>query len=299
MNLPQVSGFSFSGTDWGGANIVKDWDRDDAETAWIRSNASAEADRNWQQMMSSTSWQRGVEDMKRAGLNPMLAYQQGGASTPRGASFAAPLAHRTLPGAGGGVQMQTAAQVNLANAEADKARADAEATRSTYPVTIDTLKQSISESQARIAGIYSTIKFQTSSAAHNYQMIENLKAQLPQIKADTTKLLSQARKYASEANLANTQERETAQRLKANLPALEAAIKDLERSIITMSLPGHRADEAARDSLIGQIGAYLKALGGVGGVIGVMPLGRAQRAPAGQPPLIHKGTGTNPSIHRR
>lgn len=59
----------------------------------------AQKNRDWQEEMSNTSYQRMVADLKAAGLNPMLAYSQGGASSGSGAT--ASISSGTAPKASG------------------------------------------------------------------------------------------------------------------------------------------------------------------------------------------------------
>ena len=60
-----------------------------ATTANAFNAAEAQKNRDWQERMSNTSYQRAVEDMKKAGINPILAAQNGGAVTGSGATASA------------------------------------------------------------------------------------------------------------------------------------------------------------------------------------------------------------------
>jgi len=114
--------------------------------------------REWSERMSNTEWQRGVADMKAAGMNPMLAFSQGGASTPnnsaaqvipedamaRGISSAATQAL---------MAQQTLANIDLTKASAEKARAEAKTAGTTAANAVDRQQAEIAEIRNRTIGI--------------------------------------------------------------------------------------------------------------------------------------------------
>lgn len=258
---------SIPGGDIIGGLVERDWNKSDAATARAFNAEQSQANRDFQERMSNTAYQRATSDMKAAGLNPMLAYSQGGASSPSGGQASAPMTNPTkLVGASSSAAMASAqventqAQTELAKKTGEKVDAEKgeiQARTPTHAVSMDQMRQNMSESVQRIEDLKASVLQRGASAVQSTAQSEKLRAELPQIKADIEKLVAQARNFSAGTSEIN-------QRVKQNLPALEAALKDLARIEGQARQPRALQDESVHSGFVGSLSAVIRALTGLG-----------------------------------
>lgn len=82
--------------------------------------AIAREQMRFQEGMSNTAYQRAVSDMQKAGINPLLAYSQGGASTPSGAGYSAQSMRYGDPVSAGISSAKLQADIGLTENQAQK-----------------------------------------------------------------------------------------------------------------------------------------------------------------------------------
>lgn len=205
--LPAITGAlgwgSTAASIGGIAGSVLDYasDKSDQRSAEQFSSASAAENRAFQERMSNTSYQRGMSDMKAAGLNPMLAYSQGGASVPGGSQA-------MFPGNVGAQSMSARSSLQASEAaglQASTASSVGDATVRRISQEITNMKSTNEQIVALTRNLGETYQNLVKEGYNLTEVGNHLRAMVDKIKVEVPVLVSEAHLNAARTLLAKAE----------------------------------------------------------------------------------------------